>query len=338
MAAVSRDRARAWTLGGLAISFGVGIVAACGSNSDNGADVVPTNDAGTDRGSIIPQPVVHVPVAIAAGGNQVCATMDDGRVFCWGANDYGQLGNPQGTPLLDGGFEFDGRSVATPALASVSHVTQLSTMGARIDGGYEVRATCAILPDAQAQCWGSSQFDELGRGMVDRLPHPEAMPVTKLGPVEQIVTSGGTSCAVSAQGAQCWGYSNRWNDAGVTEGGVAKERTISGLLGSVITQIALGDHHGCVLTNYGGIYCWGLHDEQQGPERVWFAKNARVNSISAGRQTTCALLTAGMFNALGPMASIAFSGGAHRTAAQSTSLGPRLSYCQRTPPPHSRWS
>ncbi|WP_394840438.1 hypothetical protein LVJ94_30810 [Pendulispora rubella] len=165
-------------------------------------------------------------------------------------------------------------------------------MGARIDEGYEVRATCAILPDAQAQCWGSNQFDGLGRGKADSFPHPEALPVRDLGPVEQIVTSGGASCAVTGGRAQCWGYNGRWNDAGESGYGIAKDRNVPGILGTV-RQIALGDHHGCILTTYGGVDCWGIYKDQQGIERVPFANNARVQAIAAGRQTTCALMTAG---------------------------------------------
>ncbi|WP_394841599.1 hypothetical protein LZC95_31555 [Pendulispora brunnea] len=290
-AAVSRHRVRAAILGGLVFSLGVGVVAACGSDSEVGAPVT-VNDAGTDRGPIVTPPTVHVPVAIAAGGRQACAMMDDGRMFCWGSNGYGQLGNPQTTMLPDGGQDFDGRSVPFPSLASVSNVKQLSTMGARIDEGYEVRATCAVSADAQALCWGSNQFGGLGRGKADRDPHPEALPVSDLGPVEQIVTSGGASCAVTGGRAQCWGYNNHWNDAGESEYGVAKDRNVPGIVGTV-RQIALGDYHGCILTTYGGVDCWGIYNDQQGIESVPFANNARVQALAAGRQTTCALMAAG---------------------------------------------
>lgn len=34
-------------------------------------------------------------VYVACGANHMGICMEDGSVYCWGRNEYGQLGNPQ---------------------------------------------------------------------------------------------------------------------------------------------------------------------------------------------------------------------------------------------------
>jgi hypothetical protein len=41
-----------------------------------------------------PVPLPGLPYAIAAGGDHTCAVQTDGLLFCWGANDDGEVGNP----------------------------------------------------------------------------------------------------------------------------------------------------------------------------------------------------------------------------------------------------
>jgi len=41
-----------------------------------------------------PVPLPGLPFAIAAGGDHTCAVQTDGLLYCWGANDDGEVGNP----------------------------------------------------------------------------------------------------------------------------------------------------------------------------------------------------------------------------------------------------
>ncbi len=52
---------------------------------------------GTQENKLIAHPVIGLPgtvTALATGEMHTCARVEDGRVFCWGSNLSGQLGNP----------------------------------------------------------------------------------------------------------------------------------------------------------------------------------------------------------------------------------------------------
>ncbi|WXA80340.1 hypothetical protein LVJ94_30830 [Pendulispora rubella] len=216
--------------------------------------------------------------------------MDDGRVLCWGENKYGQLGNPQTTELPDGSISFDGRPVPSPLLASVTNATQLAMGDAFDEDGQPAKATCAILADAQAQCWGQNRYRALGRPPSsigdDYIPHPEALPVSNLGPSQQIVTTGMTSCAVSDGKAWCWGRSQNWTEGG---GGAIPTKVDYRY---PIKQIALGERFGAALDNSGFVHGWGDNSSGQ----LASSPNAMFEQaleIVAGNATACARVRSG---------------------------------------------
>jgi alpha-tubulin suppressor-like RCC1 family protein len=89
--------------------------------------------------------------AIAAGDDHVCALQGDGSVFCWGDNEYGQLGQgtiataePWGSP--------------SPARASLDASLRGVTSGSR--------HVCVRSADDRISCWGETGLGQLGDGTV----------------------------------------------------------------------------------------------------------------------------------------------------------------------------
>jgi alpha-tubulin suppressor-like RCC1 family protein len=228
-----------------------------------------------------------VGVASGAGAEHTCAVRGDGRVWCWGHNDQGQLGDntnvTSADPVLakgplngvavavgaahtceltnDGkvycwGANSDGQlgqstlsdNIKTPVVVPLSRpATRL------VAGSYH---TCALLDDGSMRCWGRNSNGQIGVGT---LPWPLAAPqaVGLGGPASAIAAGGANTCALVGAQAKCWGK----NDAGQVGDGTTTDRAfptvVSGL--SEVAQISAGDAS-CAVLGSGEVRCWGRND------------------------------------------------------------------------------
>ena len=86
---------------------------------------------------------------VALGNNHTCALTAEGRAYCWGSNNWGQLGNGSTTssnlPV----------AVDTGGALSRTRVTQIAARGDH---------TCALTSEGRAYCWGWNGWGQLGNG------------------------------------------------------------------------------------------------------------------------------------------------------------------------------
>jgi hypothetical protein len=126
--------------------------------------------------------------SVACGRGHTCAALEDGSVWCWGANDAGQLG--------DGTTE--GRTLPV-------EVSGLDPAGARAvsAGGSH---SCALLWGGAVQCWGENDRGQLGNADPG-VAAAVARDVEGLMAAAVAVTAGADHCcAVLETGAvMCWG-------------------------------------------------------------------------------------------------------------------------------------
>lgn len=148
---------------------------------------------------------VPVPVAglagirqISAGADHTCAVLEIGAVYCWGSNEWGQLGT---------GSTFSRNSAygdVGPNLAyNVSPVPVVMNAREVSAGGFH---TCAVVEDGTVQCWGANFLGQLGNGTTSTW---SLTPVTVLSVSDAVAVSVGAyhSCALLKDGsARCWGY------------------------------------------------------------------------------------------------------------------------------------
>jgi alpha-tubulin suppressor-like RCC1 family protein len=233
---------------------------------------------------------------LAAGGWHTCALTQPGGVKCWGDNAYGQLGD--GTtmdrlkPIYVAGLE-SGVSVVT---AGLTH-------------------TCALTLSGGVKCWGGNAYGQLGDGST----HDSLTPVDVMGLSSGVVaiTAGWYhTCALTqAGGVKCWGDndSGQLGDAGYDQWWL-KSRSIPvdvKYLNSVVTAITAGKSHTCVLTEAGGMMCWGSNRYGQLGNWQYAYSDATdfpvdvlglysgLSSIATGKLHTCAVTQSGMVKCWG---------------------------------------
>jgi alpha-tubulin suppressor-like RCC1 family protein len=127
---------------------------------------------------------------VSAGFGHTCA-LSEGRAFCWGRNDEGQLGNPRVDDSCEG----------VPCTVSPIPVLGVDSFTSIAAGGDH---TCGIAGGA-AYCWGSNQYGQLGLDeRVRRTSRPTRLPFEE--PVTSIEARGIRTCVTGASGRRaCWG-------------------------------------------------------------------------------------------------------------------------------------
>lgn len=182
--------------------------------------------------------------AIATGGEHTCALTTGGGVKCWGANDYGQLGN----------------NSTNPQFAPVN-VSGLSSGVVAISAGRF--HTCAVTSGGAAKCWGANDYGELGNGSNSESPAPVDVSGLSSG-VASIAAGDGHTCARTSGGAvKCWG-SNTWGQLGNNDTGTDSNVPVdvSGIA-SGATAIGLGSQYSCAVVAAGRVMCWGSNEYGQ---------------------------------------------------------------------------
>lgn len=211
--------------------------------------------------------------ALSTGGGHACALIA-GEVWCWGYNQFGQLGNGGDTDR------------AVPVrVAGLSGVTRIAA------GDYH---TCAVAANSLS-CWGSNLYGQLGTG--DDLDSSTPAPVAGIaGAVTSLSAGSLHTCAIVDGSARCWG-NNLSGQLGNGATAAAQYTAVVPLNLSGAVEISAGSVHSCARTASGSVFCWG--DNRWGqhgtgttqPHLVpTIVDNFGVPALSvvAGAQHTCA--------------------------------------------------
>lgn len=231
-------------------------VSCWGGNSTGQLGPDPTSDGCTFLDDIVPCSLNPVPVpyltnvtALAAGKDYTCARMTNGTVWCWGANDRGQLGRDT--------------SLGTTPASIPAPVTGLSTVATIAIGSEH---SCAGLTDGIVKCWGDNETGQLG----NTTPTPRFIPVAVTGLSNaatvaaggQIFRHGGHSCALLTDGTvRCWGTNSNLQ---LGDGSITRSTTpITVRSLSNVTSIAAFGNFTCAVLTDRTVKCWGANSSGQ---------------------------------------------------------------------------
>ncbi len=207
--------------------------------------------------------------SVHVGTSHVCALLTDGRVKCWGTNEFGQLGQgDQGDEWLVLGNNPGemGDQLPFVDLGRDIRVEQLSVGGAH---------SCALLTDGKVKCWGANDTGELGLGDKNsRGDNPGEMGdnlgFVDLGSARSslgLALGHQHSCALLDDGTiRCWG-ANLFGSLGIgTKEVIGDEPNELGNSlrpveldagGTKVMSVHAGGFVGCSILAGGHLKCWG---------------------------------------------------------------------------------
>ena len=255
------------------------------------------------------------------GRLDTCGVSIEGRGFCWGANQHGEVG-----------------------VAFVS-IEELTTSPIEVDGGFRFKQlipgwihACGITSADATYCWGANSGGQLGTP--GGVPNDQRSPVRVDGgrAFAQLSLGAEHSCGLTNDGvAYCWGE----NSGGQLGDGTVIDRfvptpvstplrfasiaTASGFAtgGNVAPPISNPPGlyaHTCALTSLGTPYCWGWNGNGQLGDGttttrltpVPVAGNLTLSTIALGGAYTCGMQGNAVWcwgaNAAGQLGRGSFSG------------------------------
>ena len=178
---------------------------------------------------------------ISTGGYHSCG-IKSGKVYCWGKNDKGQLGD---------GTEIDKFS-PTPLTQNNDNWLDIET------GGYHSCGIKDINGVHKLYCWGRGDFGQLGNGEDIN----QNTPVEVSGENWESISLGNThTCGIRSENGvhklYCWGKGTYGMLGYELDGTTAKNIPTLVIGGGSWLSVSTGYDHTCGIKDNNKLYCWG---------------------------------------------------------------------------------
>ena len=174
-----------------------------------------------------------------------CAIDEQGRAWCWGAGEHGQLGGGPGSQA----------PADTPVAVTGSE------RFAAVSTGFD--HTCALNESGMAWCWGNNHHRQVGGGQTANETAFTPQPVDAKYAFTAVSAGRDHSCALDEAGqAWCWGSDVTGQlGAGTAGANTGVPVRVEGL--TAATSVAASWNHSCAVDTAGQAWCWGSDDSGQ---------------------------------------------------------------------------
>ncbi len=269
---------------------------------------------GTTNSSSTPVDVAGLGGAVidlAAGAYHTCALITGGTIKCWGANNYGQLGNS---------------STSSTAVTSPQLVTGITNGKSITAGRFH---TCTQYMASAVACWGRNANGQLGINSTTDSSSPVALSIVS---VTSLSAGARHTCALQSTGSLwCWGLNSN-GQLGNNDATLADKLTpqqVTGITSGAL-QVSSGMYHTCSLMSGGAVNCWGSNFYGQvgvgtvGVSYITYSAVSGLNSsidISSGESYTCSVTNTGSLQCWGQRTFGQFGDGVASTGAPSVVSG-----------------
>lgn len=190
--------------------------------------------------------------AISAGAGHTCALLNGGSVRCWGSGEHGRLGMGDTEDIGDNELPSDIEEVEVGGIAS--HIAAWGNH------------TCVVIVGGSVRCFGHGAYGQLGAENTtdigdDEVPATVA-PIDVGAPVITLTTGWWHSCAqMLGGGVRCWGQ-NLYGQLGYDHhDNIGDDEAPSSAgdipLDGLVTDLAAGGTHTCVVLDGNDIRCFG---------------------------------------------------------------------------------
>lgn len=185
--------------------------------------------------------------SVAVGINTTCGVDEATGAWCWGANDYGQMG----VGRLDDPF------TGFPVPENVIGEARFVALSANSFH------TCGLTAEGAAYCWGLGVDGRLGVFPDGSGDNGTTAPMPVLGDhvFTQIAAGGDHTCGLDdAKKVWCWGLAER---LGIGEGPEGADQWLPAAVApdQEFVQVVGGLFHNCALDTAGKAWCWGGNEQ-----------------------------------------------------------------------------